>query len=52
MERGHASPSEVLFMVVRVEGQIGAKDDIRVSQKVGRRIIGTEEAWVVGWARR
>lgn len=52
MERGHASPREILFMDVRVEGQIGAREDMSVSQNVGTSIMGTEAAWVVGWERR
>jgi hypothetical protein len=44
IERGQASPRETPSISVRVEGQIGAREDMSVSQKVGRRIIRTEEA--------
>ena len=49
---GQASPSEVLAMVVRVEGQMGERPSTRRSQRVGKGTIGTEEARVEGWERR
>jgi hypothetical protein len=52
MLKGQASPRLTLLMRVRVEGQIGARESMRVVHSVGRGMIGTEEATVVGWARR
>jgi hypothetical protein len=50
--RGQASPSEMSSMVVRVAGQIGARPSIRTDQRVGRGMMGIEEARVFGWERR
>jgi hypothetical protein len=44
IERGHASPRETPSICVRVEGQMGASELMSMSQKVGRRMMGTEEA--------
>lgn len=52
IESGQASPMETPSTCVRVAGQIGARQSMRRFQKVGRRTIGTEAAWVVGWERR
>jgi hypothetical protein len=49
---GQASPREVPSRVVREGGQMGAKPSMRTDQRVGRGMMGTEEAWVVGWERR
>jgi hypothetical protein len=52
VDRGQASPREVLSKAVREAGQIGARPSIRTDQRVGRGTMGTEEAWVVGWEIR
>ena len=49
VERGHASPKDVLSRTVREAGQTGARPSIKTDQRVGRRTIGIEEARVVGW---
>ena len=49
MERGHASPMEMPSIWVRLEGQIGPRPLVMTPQRVGRRTMGAEEAWVVGW---
>lgn len=49
VERGQASPREVLSRTVRDEGQTGARPSMRTDQRVGRRTIGTDEACVDGW---
>lgn len=48
VERGHASPREVLSSTVREAGQTGAKPSMRSVQKVGSGTIGIEDAWVEG----
>ncbi len=48
VDRGQASPRDVLSIVVREGGQMGARPSIRTDQRVGRRTIGTEEACVEG----
>lgn len=48
LERGQASPRGVLSIEVRFVGQIGRRPSIRRVQRVGRRIMGTEEAREVG----
>ena len=50
--RGQASPRDVLSMLVREEGQMGARPSIRTDQRVGRGTMGIEEARVLGWERR
>ena len=52
VDSGHASPSEVLSIVVREAGQMGARPSIRTDQRTGRGTIGIEEARVRGWDRR
>lgn len=47
-ERGQASPRGVPSTAVREEGHMGARPSIRTDQRVGRTMMGTEEAWVVG----
>lgn len=48
-EHGHASPREMPSICVRVFGQMGDRPSIKAVQRVGRGIMGTEEACVVGW---
>lgn len=50
--RGQASPREVESIMVRVEGQTGARPSIRTDQRVGRGIIGLPRWTVRGWDRR
>lgn len=50
--RGQASPMEVESMMVRVDGQTGARPSIRTLQRVGRGTIGLPRWMVRGWARR
>lgn len=47
-ESGQASPSAVPSIAVREEGQIGASPSISTPHRVGRRMIGTEDACDVG----
>jgi len=47
-EHGHASPIGNPSIWVRVAGQMGVKLSISVFQSVGRGMMGTEEACVVG----
>ena len=51
-EHGHASPIGMPSIWVRVAGQMGVRLSISVFQRVGRGMMGTDEAWVVGWERR
>lgn len=51
VDKGQASPRGVLSIEVRV-GQMGARPSMRRVQRVGRRMMGMEDAWVVGWERR
>lgn len=51
-EHGHASPRETPFMVVREEGQMGARPFMRTFHSTGRTTIGVDDACVVGCARR
>lgn len=50
--RGQASPREVESIVVRLEGQMGARPSIRTDQRVGRGIMGLPRWTVRGWERR
>lgn len=50
--RGQASPREVESIVVRVEGQTGARPSTRTLQRVGRGTIGLPRWTVRGCARR
>jgi hypothetical protein len=47
-EQGHASPMGTPSICVRVAGQMGVRLSISVFHRVGRGMMGTEEAWVVG----
>lgn len=51
-EHGQASPREIPLMAVREGGQIGANPVISMSQKVGKRTIGIDDACVDGWDSR
>lgn len=51
-EHGQASPREMPLMAVREGGQMGAKPVISMSQNVGTRTIGIDEACVEGWDSR
>jgi hypothetical protein len=46
--RGQASPSGTPSMLVRVAGQIGARPSIRTDHRVGRGMMGMEDARVLG----
>jgi len=52
MVEGQASPREVLSIVVREGGQIGARPSIRTDQRIGSGTMGIEEAKVRGCDRR
>lgn len=52
MLKGQASPRLMLLIRVRVDGQIGARESMRVVHNVGRGMMGTDKATVVGWASR
>ena len=45
---GQASPRETPAMVVREEGQMGARPSMRTSHRVGSGMIGTDETNVDG----
>jgi len=45
---GQASPRVVPSMVVRDDGQIGARPSIKTDQRTGRGIMGMDEATVRG----
>jgi len=49
---GHASPREVPSIDVRDEGHIGARPSMSTDQRIGRGMMGMDEATVRGWERR
>jgi len=51
-EHGQASPMGTPSICVLVAGQMGVKLSMRVFQSVGRGIMGTDDACVVGCERR
>jgi hypothetical protein len=51
-EHGQASPMGTPSICVLVAGHIGVKLSMSVFHSVGRGMIGTDDAWVVGWERR
>ena len=52
LRQGQASPSGVPAREVREEGQMEPRPSMRTVQRVGRGMMGTEEARVEGWERR
>lgn len=46
--QGHASPIDTPSICVREGGQIGERPSMRTFQRVGIKIIGTDETWVEG----
>jgi hypothetical protein len=52
LRQDQASPSGVPAREVREEGQMEPRPSMRTVQRVGRGMMGTEEARVEGWERR